>query len=560
MSVKPMYVPERAPSRAAPARLPENRPRLDLQNVVLLTALVLLSFAPVIARLGFYSDDWGFLAAAHNHEALLVPDQQARPRLLAYLPVLYALFGKTPLGYHLVQATLFAATVDLAYVVLRRFGLPIIIAFAVSAMYALSPSYSADRFWISGIQINLAMALYLGSLYAGLRAIDAERAWLAWTIASIVAMAGSLSAYELELSLFVFNIVMLWLIVRTRGNPFVRRFYVLAGSSAVVLCAAFLWKVTMTQTVRFGLQITPLHRLLRVLKACVDAVVLHFGTYGVGLPLVSLKAVRHYWDPTIGVTALLTGAVVFICLNNTFARLPGWRLRPSSLQAYLLVGLIVFALGYALPIVALDVAFPASGLANRTAIASALGISLAFVGMFALAARYATSTRQSRLVFSCLVAFCCASGMYINGVVGLAFAQATETQNRTLALVQAQYPHPAKRTTLLLDGVCPYVGPAPVFEAWWDASGALDLTYDDPSIVADIVTERTHAASTGFQIALEGESSLYSYGNVILVNLARKTVTRVTTRADALRYLQDRRREAGSACAPSEPGFGIKLF
>jgi hypothetical protein len=49
-------------------------------------------------------------------------------------------------------------------------------------------------------------------------------------------------------------------------------------------------------------------------------------------------------------------------------------------------------------------------------------------------------------------------------------------------------PSGSNGSTLLIGGFCPYIGPAIVFEAFWDITGALRIRFNDPKLSADVVS------------------------------------------------------------------------
>src|SRR5918993_2340283 len=76
---------------------------------------VLISIAPYISGLGFYSDDWAFIGAYATASTPSVsgyfaashsPHHAMRPVQLLLSAVLYGLFDLSPSGYHLFNAVL----------------------------------------------------------------------------------------------------------------------------------------------------------------------------------------------------------------------------------------------------------------------------------------------------------------------------------------------------------------------------------------------------------------------------------------------------------------------
>ncbi len=90
------------------------RPDATLRGAVLdslvLALVVATSAATYVARLGFYSDDWSFLGrmgTARDQSVLGLwrlldddPNLVGRPVQILQQALLYAAFGREPLGYH----------------------------------------------------------------------------------------------------------------------------------------------------------------------------------------------------------------------------------------------------------------------------------------------------------------------------------------------------------------------------------------------------------------------------------------------------------------------------
>ena len=67
-------------------------------------------------------------------------------------------------------------------------------------------------------------------------------------------------------------------------------------------------------------------------------------------------------------------------------------------------------------------------------------------------------------------------------------------------------------TTLILDGVCPFSGPAVVFETDWDLRGALQAMHGDKTILADVVGPYMRVTDEGSVTSAYGYETFYRYG------------------------------------------------
>jgi len=182
----------------------------DALDAVCLAAIVLLSAWPYLSGLGFYSDDWAFLAgfaekvgkAPFDFIAAGVEHPfEARPGQGIYLALLFRLFEFDALAYHLVNTSVIAASC----VALWRFGIDLGAsrrsAFAIAAVFALLPQLSTVRVWYATFQIPLSLLFFLGSCLCELRA--ARDGSAVWKVLSLGALIVSLSLYELFAPLFI---------------------------------------------------------------------------------------------------------------------------------------------------------------------------------------------------------------------------------------------------------------------------------------------------------------------------------------------------------------------
>ena len=142
---------------------------LDLLFLALVVFLPALLYLP---SLGFYSDDWGFLAAMGEHPngslwqyvLWMIPAADLRPGHAVYAALTYYAFGTAPLGYHVVNHLVILLGLVALVAVLRRLGLSRSLALASATIFALMPSYSTLRFWFAAHMANLSLLAYLLSL------------------------------------------------------------------------------------------------------------------------------------------------------------------------------------------------------------------------------------------------------------------------------------------------------------------------------------------------------------------------------------------------------------
>lgn len=550
--------------------------RTEVQDGLFVAGIALLSSALYLPSLGFYSDDWSVLGYASASEdqsyggvyrAIFGPLVQMRPVQFLYLAALYQAFGADPLGYHVVNALVLAAGAMLFYLVLRRVGAARVLALAVPLVYALLPHYSTNKLWMAAFQIGLSMTLYFLSLYADLRAgTTLDRRYAVWKPLALLALVGSALAYELVLPLLVFNPLVAWYVER-RGAPTSHRTSLKALAAAALpnalaLAAVAVFKVATTSRADFGAD-DPVWHLKWFYGLMRGNVRVSFVEYGLELPLRLSHVVQHYFDgPTLGL-GLALGLLVFFYLNRA-ARQEGSDL--SDRRRMIVVGalgLVVFGLGYAIFLTNYNAFATATGIANRVAMAGSVGVALCFVAAGGLVSTLLPSPDGRRRGFAALVALLAASGFILTTTIASFWAEAYEQEQRVLAAIYDHFPTLPPGSTVLLDGICPYVGPAVVFESNWDLEGALLMHYRDYELQADVIARTTKVEEDALSTSIY-EGSIYTrypYGEHVYVYDYRRDTSATLLDAETARtYFEVHNPDFNAACPEGRAGYGVPIF
>lgn len=535
-----------------------------------LTVLVALSALPYVGRIGFYSDDWSFLAEMRLAEdgsfpglvgeLLRNPNIAARPVQAVYQSALFSLFELRPLGYHLVNTAVLAVMTMALYLVLREVGVGRVVAVAVPAVYVLLPGYSTNRFWFAAFGYSVTMAAYLISLYADLRCVRGAVPRWRWKALALISVAVSGLAYEIALPLVPLNLALAWWTVRHRhgrsmpasfGWP---RTIAFLTSTTLVLGALLAFKAA--TAVGAGL---PASILRHVARIGVTAVAVHFGSFGTLLPHTDWWAAGVADGPTLAL-AVLVGAAVFAYLRGV-ARADGLPLRRTAWLRLTCAGLVVFGLGYTIFITNHRFTLTSTGIANRVGMAGAAGAAVTLVGVIGWLSTWLRTERARTEAVSLMVAALCASGLLVVNALGSFWIDAWNAERTVLTGVRERLPDLPAGSTLILAGVCPYRGPAVVFESNWDLEGALRLLYGDPTLEADVVTPRLELGRSGLSTTIYGGiKAFYPYGErLLLFERPGGAVQRLTDQAAAQRHLGAADANA-SACPPGKEGYGVTLL
>ena len=552
-----------------------------MRDTIALALAVLLSLAGYVSRLGFYSDDWAFFGryataqsatVAAYFEASHSAHHAMRPVQLWLCAFLYWLFGLDPLGYHLFNAVLIVLNPLLGYWLLRELRVPRVISLPVALVYGVIPSYSTDRFWYVAFGITLSMTVCLASMLADVKAAAAGgRAGLAWKVLGAASAIVSGLAYEVALGLLLLT-PLLMAMRSLQRRPLDRQgaLYLSALIAVHLTVLGGIGWFKLHTTVRLGTgdgglraQVVSIAREALRTDApegayglnVANAVRVHFGTYGVFLGRTTITAAR------LAPRWLLWVAVGFAAATFLYlwcaVRGGPWP-SPRAWVAVLVAGMIVFALGFAIFLTNYNVQFTAAGIANRSAIAAALGAAGCLVGV-AGAVSSLMSERVRGTAFSATIAAVATSGFVIVNVIANTWVEAYARERAILAGIQQRFSTLAPHSTLLLDGVCPYVGPAVVFEANWDLAGALQTLYRDSTLKADVVTPRLRVTDAAIETTIYQQPTRYPYARELFVyHAGTGGVYPLLDEASARAYFGAPGR--APVCPAAQEGIGVRLF
>jgi hypothetical protein len=533
----------------------ERRSSARLSAALVVAAVAAIPAAFYVGGLGFYLDDHFFLGVMSTSHDRSVPglfaalereDSKAwlRPGMYLGLAVLFRLFGTNPLPYHLFVAALVPACAVLLYVILNRLGARRFLAVGAPIVFAAAPHYSTDRFWLSSYAAPASVALALGGLYALLRAGEARGRRLAgWLIGGGAAIVLSVLFYEVVVPLVIVVVILLWYRGRTSSGSS----HVTAIWSSLSLAGVLVYKAIATTTLaggsshKLGYETGFIHHIGYLVSGSVKV---NFGTYGLALPYVVWWIFAH--RPTWGAVAasLLVGVVVLVYLIRAGRELELPAPQADGRRTWRLIaaaGLALIVIGYASFFVTGDIYFTSAGIDNRVNIVAAIGVAVLAVGLV-LRAIQSLSARRRATGFAVGIALLAATGTLITNTLADYWMAASTRQREVVASLTDALPAKLANTTVVLDGVCPEIGPGVVFAAPYDLEGALRARYHDPTIRAPVATAVVAAESRGLVIStvLFGRTGplFYPYRPRLLVyNWSRRSVVLLRNAAAARRYL-----------------------
>lgn len=528
-----------------------------LLDCAFLVAIVFLTAAPHATQLGFYSDDWANLeifrsCPSQSTWGLFICGRENYRLVQSFQSaILYRLFGQNPIGYQVVNPIVFACLIVLIYTVLRGLALPRVVSLTVPLIYSLLPHFATDHFWIASFQANLCMALCLAGACFLSRAHPSEEVWRPlWAALSVIALALSSLAYEVAIPLFVLVPCCIW----RRIKPRQRKYMLLA--TALVSLGVVAFKLLTQERHTFQGRFLG-HPTLVVRHIAAQLFNFNFGYYGFGLPRVAWRAASiHPHVARVGSSALL-GILVFAYLVYVVRRhATEWPSR-RTWALTMLAGVVVFLLGYSPFMADVTLDLTTTGVANRTLIAAALGTAVSLVAIVGWAVGFVPSTGWRTGLFCASITVLCVSGLLILNVIGSYFTKGHRAQQAVIARVAKEFSALPDNTILILDGVCPYIGPGIVFEGNWDMEGMLRVLYGNDTITGDVVTPKLQVRADGLHTMLYTLESRYPYSdNLIVYDFQKNAKARLPDFQTARSYFSGWR----SRCPPGREGYGTPIF
>jgi len=510
----------------AGGRAPWRLEAAQLTDLFCIAGITIASALPCLPRLGFYSDDWALLAtfdsAARNGAlaASVLHDFAARPVQGLYLASLFEIFGLDPLGYHIVNILVIAAGVCLFYLLLVRLHIGRAQSLAASLLFLMLPQLSTVRVWYSAFQIPFSLALMLVSMHAQLSCSRTGKA--AWQVLAIVAAILSVAAYEIFAPLLAgFAAVLLVLWWRNSPRDSRSRWWVALSSAAAValILMAIAYKLLLSGRVALiadsNRYLVGLRQLLRSdYDWRVDS----------GLNIFAM-AQACFWAPVkgwwTGAASLASGrsGMEVVVLAIGIAAVCFWRLaardpRKEMIEPkqILVLGIASFLLGQAVFLIVPYIAFTSTGIDNRTQVAAALGVALVFTAILELVAKMVPAWRHA---FAAAVALISAAAFARLSTIENYWAEAPALQQRILSAARTDLRTIPANPIIIFDGVCPYYGPAIVFESW-DAGSALSLSLHRP-VTADVVSPRMSLTPKGLSTSIYKMPDFYPFSDRLYI-------------------------------------------
>jgi hypothetical protein len=309
-----------------------------------------------------------------------------------------------------------------------------------------------------------------------------------------------------------------WLQVKTvEGKALVFGKVIRIAACAAPFAAIVAIKYSLQTRVGFSFRFNFLRHIGTAIDNTVSSyLTINWGAFSYGLPSLAFRAGHDEVSAKQILASLSAALLVSAYLYTVAAREPG-SLKGRNWAILFATGTLVYFLGYA-------VFFPhgrfdrtLSGLENRKLIVMSCGVALSMVATIGFVAGLLPIQRLRHTVLALTLGLFCGSGIFVTASLGAYWRRASEEQHRVLNEIRTRFPTLPSSTVLLLDGVCPYIGPGVVFDYESDLTGALRLLYMDKQIRGDEINPKTRILPDGIIASSYGEQRKYSYGENLLL-------------------------------------------
>jgi hypothetical protein len=536
------------------------RSHANIIDCLFLACIIFISSYVFIPHLGFYSDDWDFLARfVHASDqsviglfhAVNTQHTQMRPVQGIYFAMLYSLFGLQPLGYHIINCIIQILLGITFYLVLRKISLPRVIAVSLPLLYLFLPHYSADRFWFAAFQANLSMLFYFISLLTGLSTQTINKGHrVTLQLISILCIVLSALSYEVVIPLFVVHLI-LWKKKHQHG-------LFITTMCTVIAVVIFKTLTTTRLTGPWGSGIPGY--TIYVMHIAFSALSLNYGRLGLFLPATLWNIFSHYFQLRTAIISILLGGSIFCYIYNLLGQRQKKVMTRHFFAQLTLASFVFFMLGYAIFFTNNNIGFYAFGIGNRVAIAAAVGIAMTYLGIIGWISTYFKNITAAKAFFSLSIAFVCASFFLINTTIARYWLQSYRKEQHVLTAIQTNMPVLPKGSTILLDNVCPYDGPAIVFESSWDLKGALHTMYEDQTLSADVIKPTIRIQPDGVYTKIYDQVTRYPYKELYIFNYKDYKTTKVNDQPSIEYYFRKYNPSHSNYCPQGVEGNGVSVF
>lgn len=210
----------------------DKKVRFFAVSLLVLTLVEMLTFLPIISKVGYYLDDWATLAFLHfaphgdtlwgllkdyfiNDSRVLI-----RPVEVLHFGLIYWFCGESSYNYHLIYLFMEIVSAYLCYLIFNRLSGKPALALAASLYFLLHPGHDAGRYWVIAASLGLSTLFMQLSMYFAIKAYDARAIAQVWSFNALAGLAylTGLLNYESILPLAATPVMCLFVLAYKEGS------------------------------------------------------------------------------------------------------------------------------------------------------------------------------------------------------------------------------------------------------------------------------------------------------------------------------------------------------
>jgi hypothetical protein len=193
--------------------------------------------------------------------------------------------------------------------------------------------------------------------------------------------------------------------------------------------------------------------------------------------------------------------------------------------------------------------------------AAAVGVALVLVGLVFLLASWFPAPTGRNAVVAVAIGALCGSCVLVTSAVATYWTTAYRAQQQVLSAIEAHLPSIPSEATLILDGVCPYHGPAIVFESDWGLTGALRVAYEEKALRGDVVQSDTKLEPRGLRNRIYIVETFHPYADdLLLFDVRDGEVVSLPDATVARRHLESSIAQWTERCPAGREGRGVPVL
>jgi hypothetical protein len=188
------------------------------------------------------------------------------------------------------------------------------------------------------------------------------------------------------------------------------------------------------------------------------------------------------------------------------------------------------------------------GISNRVNMAGALGVALIICAFYALLEKHLPKLKNFLFIAFCTL------GVMVQLSIANSWSLAWNRQQEVYGQLRQALPTLVPGDQVLLFGLCPYLGPAPVFTSSWGLTDRLRLDYGLEQLRANTITPNTTVTNGGIVISEYSEPSTYAFRQLMMFDVRDGSVSAINSASDAAAFFAKHPVGGSTGCTYREGG------